>query len=68
VIVKVQVAQVGSMAMCLVYDKHRKFEYHGEMPEDVKLLMGSRVKAFFLAELDEQRRFSIGQEAPWQTW
>jgi len=67
-IVKVQVANVGSMPMCLVYDRQRKFEFHGPMPEDLQLLMGERLKAFFLAELDDQRRFSIGQEAPWQTW
>lgn len=67
-IVKVQVALNGPFQMCLIYDKLRKYEYHGPLPEDLKLLMGDRVKAFFLAEVDEQKRFNIGQEALWQTW
>jgi hypothetical protein len=67
-IVKVQVALFGSKPLCLIYDKRRKFEFHGPMTDDLKLLMGGRVKAFFMAEIDEQRRFSLGKEATWQTW
>ncbi len=67
-IIKVQVAQFGSAPMCLIYDKRRKYEFHGPMSEDLKLIMGDRPKAFFLAEVDDQKRFNIGEEVPWQTW
>jgi hypothetical protein len=68
VIVKVQVALSGPTPLVLVYDRSHKFEYHGPMTDDLKLLMGARVKAFFVAHIDEQGRFSLGQEATWQVW
>lgn len=66
-IVKVQIS-FGAENKCLVYDRHRKFEYVGPADAALMELMAGRKKAFFLATLDAQRRFELQEEAQWQQW
>jgi hypothetical protein len=71
VIVKVQVslfAPGSCVSVVLIYDKQRKFTWQGALTEELKELMNGRVKAFFVASLDDRMRFLLNEEAAWQTW
>ena len=67
-IVKVQMAFSTPAPRCLIYDKRHRFEFEGPASEDLLLIMNGRPKAFFLAEVTEQKQFSLGREAQWQAW
>ena len=68
-IVKVQrsLEITATKAQMLIYDKTRKHQYQNDLTEEVKQLLGDRLKAYFNAEL-KNKNFILGEEVPIQNW
>jgi hypothetical protein len=69
-IVKVQLSISSSEpgTFILIYNKDRSIMYESDAAEDIIVLMGLRVKAYFYAEIDSDNRIAIGDTAEDQNW
>lgn len=69
-IVKVQLSLQSSngVAYMLIYNEDRSVMYETEATEEIKTLMEMRPKAYFEAELDDEKKLIIGKEVKHQKW
>ncbi len=69
-IVKVQLSIVTSAEsrQVVVYNEDHSLRYMGDATPDILDMMGSRIKVFFHAKLQEGGQLEFFREAPWQEW
>lgn len=52
----------------LAYNEDRSLMFVGDLTQDVAEVLGRRLKVFFYADIDDDGRFLLNEEAPWQHW
>ncbi|MES2224160.1 MAG: hypothetical protein V4469_04485 [Patescibacteria group bacterium] len=71
-IVKVQLSifsDESSKQQVLVYDKNRDNHFQGDVPKEVKRVMGKELKKYFYAKIPLTPGFiELLEEAPEQSW